>query len=129
MMSRLPPGVHTIGAVPGAIRQTPMQTAFASTDLLRDMNKVFEEASRANTSVYTLDPRGLGEEYSAEDALMNVPVDRLREIEDERRRLQSESADVLRTIADQTDGRHGHGPAYRGMFTEDVHGSIVLRGA
>jgi hypothetical protein len=34
-----------------------------------------------------------------------VPVERLREIEDERRRLQSESADVLRTIADQTDGR------------------------
>jgi hypothetical protein len=95
MTARLPVGVHTLGGAQGNIRQSPMQTAFASGDLMRELSKIFEAASRSNTSVYTLDPRGLGSEFGAEDRI---------DLESSRQVL-AESTDILRTIASQTDGR------------------------
>jgi VWFA-related protein len=104
MMSKVPLGVHTRGAAQGSVPQTAMQATFAQADLQRDMTKIFEAASRANTTIYTLDPRGLGTEYSAEDN-MSVPGVPRATVEEDRQRLYTESRDILQIIASQTDGR------------------------
>lgn len=69
----------------------------ASIDLLNRMRDVFNAANRSNTSFYTLDPRGLatGEFDLSQPA---VPF------EQDRRVLQ-EATDLLRVMAEQTDGR------------------------
>ena len=60
---------------------------------LRD---VFVEATRANTAIYTLDPRGLApSEFGIDD---NVRLDADRDV-------LNESTDTLRSIAGETDGR------------------------
>ncbi len=93
----LPQGVNVRGTIiqPGP---TPPQSQsfFASTQILSQMQQVFAAANRANTSIYTLDPRGLAvSEYDISDKVA---------FETDRAVLQ-ESMDTLRVLADQTDGR------------------------
>lgn len=108
MSGTLPSGVATKGSIPlpgagpqfGAPRQSSTLedsvAAFNNVDLLNQMRDVFAAAARANTSVYTLDPRGLAtSEFDMADNVAN---------ETDRRTL-NESIDSLRIIADQTDGR------------------------
>lgn len=69
---------------------------FANTDLQSDMREVFSAANRANTAIYTLDPRGLtGGEF---DIDQNISL-RTSEA------MLNSTQDTLRVIADQTDGR------------------------
>ena len=70
---------------------------FANTvDLNNEMRDVFEIANRQNTSIYAVDPRGLGVfEYDINEGVgMNT----------DRRALNS-ALDTLRVLADNTDGR------------------------
>jgi VWFA-related protein len=102
----LPPGVRTTGTIvprAGGVTGTgttdPMMAdrmAFIGTnDVLRLLRQVFAAAGRSNTSVYTLDPRGLTtSEAEIQDAM--APGDT---------RALNEMQDSLRTLADQTDGR------------------------
>src|SRR6185295_2358323 len=74
----------------------PAQSSpFASQELISDFTRVFAAATRANVSITTLDPRGLGNEFGAAD---NVNPEMERQI-------NNEMTDVLRTVASQTDGR------------------------
>jgi hypothetical protein len=60
------------------------------------MRDIFSAATRNNTSVFTLDPRGLApSEFGAGDNV-SLDADRL---------IMNEAMDSLRTLADQTDGR------------------------
>ena len=69
---------------------------FRSSDLLLHMQDIFRVATRGNTAIYTLDPRGLAtSEFNAGD---NVGIDADRAV-------LTESIDNLRVIADQTGGR------------------------
>lgn len=66
------------------------------TVMLDYLRFVFAAASRSNTSIYTLDPRGLAvSEFDIADKVS---------FEDDRRSL-NEATDVLRIIAGNTDGR------------------------
>ncbi|MEO8480941.1 MAG: VWA domain-containing protein [Acidobacteriota bacterium] len=99
MSGSMPVGVRTTGSftpnVGGA--RSASQTFFDNSSLLLDMqSKVFREATRNNVAIYTLDPRGLtnfefdvGENVTAQDD----------------RRIVQESVDLLRVVAEQTDGR------------------------
>jgi len=74
------------------------QTAqlFAQSDLYSQLKDVFVAATRNNTAIYTLDPRGLAvNEFDIDE---NVGPQQNRDM------LQA-STDSLRTIADETDGR------------------------
>jgi len=109
MTSSLPQGVHSTGIFSGAGTPTqPPPSGIAAqmqadralqsqqTMLLDYLRFVFAAASRGNTSIYTLDPRGLAaSEFDIADAVS---------LEDDRRAL-NESTDVLRILADNTDGR------------------------
>ena len=93
----LPAGTNIKGTIiqPAA---TPNQSQqfFASTQILSQMQQVFAAASRANTSIFTLDPRGLAtSEFDISDTV---------KYEQDKAVLQ-ESMDSLRVLADQTDGR------------------------
>jgi VWFA-related protein len=93
----LPSGVNTTGTpyLPGA---TPSQSQsfFSSTQLLSQMQDVFSSANRANTSLYTLDPRGLATgEFDIADKVAY----------EQDKMVLNESLDSLRILADQTDGR------------------------
>jgi len=69
---------------------------FNSVDMLSDLNDVFRDANRSNTSIYAVDPRGLAAfEYD-----INVAVG----IQVDRKHLEA-SLDTLRALADNTDGR------------------------
>jgi VWFA-related protein len=97
MSGTLPAGVNVTGTIlqPGP---TPSQSQsfFASTQLISQMQHVFAAANRANTSIYTLDPRGLAvSEFDMADKVG---------FETDRAVLQ-ESMDTLKVLADQTDGR------------------------
>jgi VWFA-related protein len=109
LITTLPAGARTTGLFGG--RGTPtqqppvgiaaeMQAQRAlqgqQTILLDYLKFVFAAASRSNTSIYTLDPRGLAaSEFDIADAVS---------MEDDRRAL-NESTDVLHMIASNTDGR------------------------
>jgi VWFA-related protein len=69
---------------------------FQSTDMLSDMREVFSAANRANTSIYSLDPRGLAvfEHDINEGVGPGVDASSLKETQDS-----------LRILADETDGR------------------------
>ena len=108
LTSSIPAGVQTTGISrpPGTPEQPAVglaaemqaQSALRSqwTNLLDDLKLVFAAASRSNTSIYTLDPRGLAaSEFSVADQVGY----------DADRRALTESLDVLRIIADNTDGR------------------------
>ena len=101
MTATLPPGVRTMGT---PIMNRPMtgtdpastQAFFRETELMSRMRDIFGAATRNNTSIYTMDPRGLATgEFGAGD---NVSMEADRQV------LQV-AIDSLRTIADQTDGK------------------------
>ena len=96
----LPAGVSTSGtltpALPPGIPQNQSQMFFNQVDLLTRFQHVFTAAGRANTSIYTLDPRGLAStEFDVADRV-SPEMDR---------QIFAEATDSLRVLADQTDGR------------------------
>ena len=109
MTSTVPQGARTTGltGMQGSPTQPPptglvaeMQAQRAQQSLqgmLMDrLRFIFAAANRSNTSIYTLDPRGLAaSEFDIADAVS---------LEDDRRAL-TESTDMLRILAGNTDGR------------------------
>jgi VWFA-related protein len=109
LTSSVPPGAQTQGltnARGSATNQPPTgiqaqmqaQRALQSleTMMLDAMKFIFMAASRSNTSIYTVDPRGLaGQEFGIADSV-NMENDR---------RFLNEATDMLRTLASNTDGR------------------------
>jgi VWFA-related protein len=75
---------------------TDMQTLMATADLNSDMQRVFSELNRQNTSIYAVDPRGLAVfEYGVNDAVgLQQDATGLRM-----------SLDTLHVLANNTDGR------------------------
>lgn len=69
---------------------------FNYSDVLRRLGDVIDAANRTNTSVYTVDPRGL--------AVSEFQIDEIASFESDRRILQ-QTQDTLRTLAEGTDGR------------------------
>jgi VWFA-related protein len=69
---------------------------FGSVALQSDLREVYDAANRNNTTIYTLDPRGLATGEFDIGAGVGSQADR--------EFLQS-TVDTLRTLADQTDGR------------------------
>jgi VWFA-related protein len=81
---------------PGAPRPTDRQQFSADTDLLSEMQDVFRVLNRENTSIYAVDPRGLGVfAYDINDAV---------DMESDRLALRA-SIDSLHVLANNTDGR------------------------
>lgn len=69
---------------------------FREADMMTDLKYVFDAANRANTSIYTLDPRGLAPfEY---DINQGVSMDRDRD-------HLRQTADTLKVVAAETGGR------------------------
>ncbi len=98
LVATLPVGARTTGSFRPATGSDPStsQSFFATADLMNRMRDIFSAASRNNTSVFTLDPRGLApSEFGAGDNV-SLEADRL---------VMNEAMDSLRTLADQTDGR------------------------
>ena len=98
MTATLPVGARTTGSIRPATGSdtSSSQAFFATADLMSRMREVFSAASRNNTSIFTLDPRGLATgEFGAGDSVM-MEADR---------QVLNDAVDSLRTIADQTDGR------------------------
>jgi VWFA-related protein len=97
MSGRLAAGAMTTGSLLGGRASQPMiNSDLNSGQLMTDLTRVFQDAGRSNTSIYTLDARGLGDtEFGMADRV-NPELDRA---------VLNESMDVLRTIASQTDGR------------------------
>ncbi len=101
----MPAGVRTRGGLPiPTLPQGPTvdpdvqerRVFLNQAEILSDMQPVFRAAARANTAIYTIDPRGLlGTEFSVED---NVAADTDQLV-------RTASLDSLRTIANETDGR------------------------
>src|SRR5260221_8277719 len=98
----LPPGVQTSGTYPRpgapATQQSQQDRAafFNQVDVLEEMKRVFAAAARSNTSIYTLDPRGLAtSEFQINDNVNS----------DNDRRTLNETQDSLRVLAGNTDGR------------------------
>jgi VWFA-related protein len=92
----LPAGTNISGTIIQPTPRTQSESFFASTQLLTQMQNVFAAASRANTSIFTLDPRGLAtSEFDISD--------KVRYEQD--KAVLNESMDSLRVLADQTDGR------------------------
>lgn len=66
------------------------------TDMQQDLRSVFDAANRANTALYTLDPRGL--------ATFEYDINERVGLGADRNSLQ-ETQDTLRVLAEETDGR------------------------
>lgn len=96
MLGALPVGVRTNGGV-GPSGQIPQQGLIPpSMDLITDLEPIFKAAVQNNTSIYTMDPRGLASsEFDMADNVSST---------DDRNSL-NDSTDVLRTMASQTNGR------------------------
>ena len=88
------------GPTQTSVGQSVMQDrgTFLNTVQLYDwMKRVFEAATRSNTSIYTLDARGLAaSEFDVSQPAVDAVTDRS---------VLNESMDTLRVIADETDGR------------------------
>jgi VWFA-related protein len=69
---------------------------FQSADMLGDLREVFMAASRANTAIYSLDPRGLAVFEHDINEGVGTGVDSAS---------LKETQDTLRVLADETDGR------------------------
>lgn len=104
MSGYVPDGVRTTGTWQGSTPlsrpNTPFRDSmdfFENTSLLSELeSRVFRAAARGNVSIYSLDPRGLSNfEFGVND-YVDPDVDR---------RVLQESTDVLRVIAERTDGR------------------------
>jgi VWFA-related protein len=103
MSGSLPSGVRTRGGYygPQTINRgndpnLQSRDFFEQTALINQMQQMFGAASRNNVAIYTLDPRGLANyEYGIEEDVSSA---------DDRRILQ-ESTDLLRVVAEETDGR------------------------
>ena len=103
MSATLPVEIASDGMVAGARPNSPQEQlrnraeVFNNVGLLNRMRDVFDAANRTNTSFYTLDPRGLATgEFDLSEPGVNYESDR---------RVLNESTDLLRVLADQTDGR------------------------
>jgi VWFA-related protein len=105
--STLPPQLNDpVAALPGVRNpargrstvevQNDRQEFMNTVDLNNEMRDVFEIANRQNTSIYAVDPRGLGVfEYDINEAVgQNTD-----------RRALTSALDTLRVLADNTDGR------------------------
>ena len=76
--------------------QQSSQDFFREADMLNDLKYVFDFANRANTSIYTIDPRGLAPfEY---DINQGVALERDRD-------HLRQTSDTLHILADETGGR------------------------
>jgi VWFA-related protein len=102
----LPPQLNDpIAAMPGignTVRNNPSAVNsdrsewLAQTDMVSDLSRIFEEATRNNTSIYPLDPRGLAPfEYDINQGI-GLQVDK---------KHLDLSLDNLRALAENTDGR------------------------
>jgi len=100
----MPPGVFTRGTMSPAASPffgnegalDPRLEQINTADLQAQLRYVFIAASRTNTSIYTVDPRGTTpSEFSIEDRV-DPSVDR---------RVLNETLDTLHQIANETDGR------------------------
>lgn len=69
---------------------------FAQTDLMSDLREVYAAANRANTAIYTLDPRGLAPFEFDIDEGVGSNADRV---------AAQTTRDTLFTLASETDGR------------------------
>ena len=74
MAGTIPPGISTTGSTAmgsSTTVGTSRESSFAnSASLLGDLVEVFRAAARNNTSIYTLDPRGLaGSEFDINDTV------------------------------------------------------------
>jgi VWFA-related protein len=69
---------------------------FAQTDIMRELQDVYDVANRNNTALYTLDPRGLAGQEFGIDENVHSSTDR---------RLLNQTMDSLRILAENTDGR------------------------
>ncbi|MBI4886975.1 MAG: VWA domain-containing protein [Acidobacteria bacterium] len=107
----LPPQLRSADASLGALGTNPAARSpmvgennaredtmawFAQSDLYSQLRDVFTAANRNNAAIYTLDPRGLTPfEYGIDEAVGP---------NQDRRSLQM-TQDILRSLADETDGR------------------------
>ena len=121
LVGTLPQGARTTGTLP-RFPSSPSSTQdaqdraafFNSVDVLDEMKRIFVAASRSNSSIYTLDPRGLAtSEFQINDDVNS----------DNDRRTLNDAISSLRVIADQTDGRaivsqNNPLPALRQMLTD-----------
>jgi VWFA-related protein len=103
MAASLPIEIETSGMVqstPGSVASQMRDRADfqASAALSMRMRDVYAAANRTNTSIYTLDPRGLatGEFDLSDPGNVSFESDR---------KVLNEATDNLRVLADQTDGR------------------------
>jgi len=103
MAASLPVEIETGGMVqstPGSVASQMRDRADfqSSAALSMRMRDVYSAANRTNTSIYTLDPRGLATgEFDLSDP-SGVPFE-------SDRKVLNETTDNLRVLADQTDGR------------------------
>jgi VWFA-related protein len=73
------------------------QEFFLQTDMLSDIRWVYEMANRYNTTIYTVDPRGLAPfEFDLSRGNISMTADRT---------VLDNSMDTLRILASETDGR------------------------
>jgi VWFA-related protein len=95
----LPPGIRTRGAPFDPTRAAPNDTQrfFNQMEVLSRMELVFSVAARTNTSIYTLDPRGL--------APFDSPVNNDFTTLAEDRVNLNEQQESLRILASNTDGK------------------------
>ncbi len=98
LVGTLPPGVATTGAPfrTAVAPKSDSQRFFDQVDVLSEMQRIFVASTRGNTSIYTLDPRGLAvSEFQINDNVSGNN-DRL---------TLNEAQDSLRVLASNTDGR------------------------
>jgi VWFA-related protein len=104
MSGSVPAGVRVRGpqmsgrTVTGTTENSnPAYDFFENSSLILDLStRVFRTAARNNVAMYPLDPRGLANfEFGVDEDVSNA-VDR---------RIVQESTDLLRVVAEQTDGR------------------------